>query len=137
MTPRPSTLPLDFVLAAVVEHLAEVRQQLAAWLLAEGIEGTANSDLLSVATEFFLHVVVKTGGVGCARVVAERTPRGVRMAVTAATAVAPIRRIDLPPDPLETGSIGRRLVDGCCDDLQISEVDGSIGVQCWRAVQSA
>jgi len=138
MTHRPSTLPLDFELAASVESLAEARRRLGAWLLDQGIDGETNSDLVSVATEFFLHVVVKAGGVGHARVVAERATGGVRMSVTAATSAdRAVPRIDLPSDPLERGSIGRRLVDGCCDELEISEADGSIGVRCWRAVQSA
>lgn len=138
MTHRSSTLPLDFELAASVESLAEARRRLGAWLLDQGIDGETNSDLVSVATEFFLHVVVKARGVGHARFVAERATGGVRMSVTAATSVGrAVHRIDLPPDPLETGSIGRRLVDGCCDELDISEADGSICVRCWRAVQSA
>lgn len=137
MTPRPSTLPLDFELAASIESLAVARRRLGTWLFDQGIDGVTNSDLLSVATEFFLHVVVKAGGVGHARVVAERGPTGVRLSVTAARSVDAVRRIDLPADPLEIGSIGRRLVDGCCDEVEISEGEGPIGAKCWRAVQSA
>lgn len=131
-------MPLDFELEAMVANLPEVRRRLAVWLVDEGIDPATNADLLSVATEFFLHVVVKTGGTGQVRVGAERAARRVRMSVTAAAVVIDgIRRIDLPSDPLRIGSIGRRLVDGCCDDLQISDADGAIGVQCWRVVQPA
>lgn len=128
---------LQFELAAAVENLAETRRRLGDWLFEQGIVGETNGDLVSVATEFFLHVVVKAAGVGQARVVADRGPKGVRLSVTAAKPVGVVPRIDLPADPLETGSIGRRLVDGCCDELEISDADDAIGVQCWRDVQSA
>lgn len=137
MTDRPSTLPLDFELAASVESLAVARRRLGTWLSEQGIDGVTNSDLLSVATEFFLHVVVKAGGVGHARLVAVRASTGVRLSVTAAKSGDAVRRIDLPTDPLEVGSIGRRLVDGCCDEVELSEGEGAVRAQCWRAVRSA
>ncbi len=137
MTPDPPALRLDFELAASVENLVVARRRLGVWLLDQGIDGETNSDLVAVAAEFFLHVVVKAGGAGQARVVAERAPSGVRLSVTAAAPADALRRIDLPADPLKIGSIGRRLVDGCCDELKISETAESIRAQCWRAVRSA
>jgi hypothetical protein len=97
----------------------------------------ACNDLLTIAGEFFLHVVVRTGGDrGRARVFAERGRDGVRLAVTSMDPATPVRAIALPADPLGAGSIGRRLVDGCCDEVEI-EGGPTISARCWRTLQDA
>jgi hypothetical protein len=137
------TAPFDREYPATVGSLADARHELRVWLRDQIIDDVALHDLLTVAGEFFLHVVVRTGGAhGRARLVAERGPDGVRLAVTAVADEtttlrddATVRALRLPHDPLDAGSIGRRLVDGFCDSLEID--DGSaVGARCWRTLQS-
>jgi hypothetical protein len=131
--------PFDREYPATLTSLADARVELRAWLRTEVADECAADDLLSAAGEFFLHVVVRTGGDrGRARVVAERGPDGVRLAVTAVEvgARAPLRSVALPQDPLSAGSLGRRLVDGCCDEVEV-ERGAAIGVRGRRSLQPA
>jgi hypothetical protein len=129
--------PFDHTFPATLASLAAARRALRVWLAEDAVvEETAAHDLLTVAGEFLLHVVVRTGGDrGRARLVAERGPDGVRLAVTAVDAATtpPVRSIGLPADPLGVGSIGRRLVDRCCDEVEISR-GPTIGARCWRTL---
>jgi anti-sigma regulatory factor (Ser/Thr protein kinase) len=124
---------------ATLEELSHVRQTLGSWLAEEAVDNRSRTDLLSVASEFFVHVVVRTGGLGRARMAAERRPDGVRLSVTAAPPerLELVRRLGLPADPLINGSLGRRLVEGCCDDLKVLEGAGEVRAECWRSVQPA
>src|SRR5205085_3591253 len=70
----PSAMPdrFDRDFPATLTSLAEARHQLRAWLADAVRDPNAANDLLTVAGEFFLHVVVRTGGdQGRARLVAE------------------------------------------------------------------
>ena len=129
------TPPLDLLLPADVHELATGRAAVRQWLGAQGLDAVAAADLLAVASEFLLHAIVRSGGVGSVRLVGERHARGVRLAVTAgatAGAGAP-HPLGLPADPLVTGGFGRRLVETCCDDLAITTgADGAARAECWR-----
>lgn len=132
--------PFDLELPATLEHLAEARHRLRAWLEDEVHDDVARMDLLAVAGEFFLHVIYRTGGLGRARVVAVPRDGGVRLAVTAADAVDGERVRAMAPagDPLSAGAMGRRLVEGCCDAVQVAAAGSStIGAECFRSVRSA
>jgi hypothetical protein len=118
------TPPFDRDFHATLTAMAEARAQLRSWLAEAVADELAANDLLTVAGEFFVHVVVRTGGgAGRARVTAERGPDGVRLAVTAVASPARgnVRSLRLPEDPLAAGSLGRRLVDGCCDEVEVAE----------------
>lgn len=124
-------------LPATVDHLAEARRRLRAWLDEELAEPTARDDLLTVAGEFFLHVVFRTGGLGRARVVAEHGGGGVRLAVTSVTSAsrATVRPLGLRRDPLAAGAMGRRLAEGCCDEMRVAAgARGTVGAECFRRV---
>ena len=122
---------------ATLSSLGDARHHLRAWLADEVPDEVAANDLLTVAGEFFLHVVVRTGGdAGRASVVAERGPDGVRLSVTSVRAAGVVRALRLPPDPLAAGAIGRRLVDGCCDDVEVDDGE-RVGARCRRAVRPA
>ena len=131
--------PFALELPATIDQLAPARGQLRAWLASEVADESAREDLLAVAGEFFLHVVYRTGGVGHARVLAERGPGGVRLSVTAAGDRAGVRALALSSDPLAAGAIGRRLVDGCCDDVRVSTgtPGGVVGAECFRRLTPA
>jgi hypothetical protein len=126
----------DRQFAATLDHLADARHDLREWLAREVPDPIARTDLLAVAGEFFLHVIVRTGGAGRARVLAEHAPDGVRLSVTAAADEPPVRAIDLPNDPLRVGAIGRRIVDGCCERVRV-EAGAGVGAECWRRVEPA
>jgi hypothetical protein len=127
------TTTLELEIPASLESLAQGRAAVRTWLQEQGVDAVVASDLLAVASEFLLHAIVRAGGVGSVRLEGEHRPDGVRLAVRAAAAVldAP-RAIDLPGDPLSQGSLGRRLVDGCCDDLAITTGDDGATAECWR-----
>lgn len=124
-------------LPAALDHLADARGRLRAWLGEEVADEVARNDLLSVAGEFFLHVVFRTGGLGHARIVAERRHDGVRLSVKATDDRRTVRSIAPPSDPLAVGAVGRRLVEGCCDEVRV-EVDGAatVGAECFRTVRA-
>jgi hypothetical protein len=129
--------PFDRTFPATLTSLASARRALRAWLADAVSDATVAADLLTVAGEFLLHVVVRTGGArGRVRLVAERRPDGVRLAVTSADASTPVRSIAMPTDPLGDGTIGRRLVDRCCDEVEI-EQGPTIAARCWRAVEGS
>jgi hypothetical protein len=128
----------DRAFPATLSAMAEARAHLRSWLADAVDDEVVANDLLTVAGEFFLHVVVRTGERGRARVVAERGRDGVRLAVTAAApvATATVRSLALPADPLGAGAIGRRLVDGCCDEREI-ERGPTVAARCWRTLEDA
>jgi anti-sigma regulatory factor (Ser/Thr protein kinase) len=124
---------------ATLSALAEARAHLRSWLAEAVDDEVVANDLLNVAGEFFLHVAVRTGGErGRARVEAERGRDGVRLAVTAVApaATATVRSLGLPADPLGAGAIGRRLVDGCCDEVEIDR-GPTVAARCWRTLEDA
>jgi hypothetical protein len=122
-------------LPATVTHLADARRRLREWLEDEVADDLARDDLLAVAGEFFLHVVFRTGGLGRARLVAERGAGGVRLSVTGLDERPNVRPLVLPTDPLATGALGRRLVEGCCDEVRVAAAGGAVvGASCYRAV---
>ena len=127
----------DIELPATLDHLGEARRRLRSWLGDEVADEVARDDLLAVAGEFFLHVVFRTGGLGRARIVAEPGPTGVRLAVTSASEPShpPVRLLRPASDPLAAGALGRRLVEGCCDDVRVRRAGGStVGAECFRSV---
>lgn len=126
----------DIELPATLEHLGDARRLLRRWLADEVADDAACTDLLAVAGEFFLHVVFRTGGLGRARVVAERGADGVRLSVTAADdGCRTVRSMAAPRDPLAIGAIGRRLVEGCCDELRVEAVGATtVGAECFRSM---
>lgn len=127
----------DIDLPATLQHLGEARRRLGVWLADEVPDAAARGDLLAVAGEFFLHVVFRTGGLGRARVVAERWDDGVRLSVTAADGCDTVRSMATPADPLAVGAIGRRLVEACCDEVTVaSDGAGTVSAQCFRSVAS-
>ena len=122
-------------LPATVTQLGEARRRLRAWLDDEVPDEVARGDLLAVAGEFFLHVVFRTGGVGRARIVAERGAGGVRLSVTALDRRPNVRPIAPSTDPLAAGALGRRLVDGCCEEVRVAAASGPVVVaSCYRSV---
>ena len=120
----------DLELPATIEHLGEARRRLQWWLAEEVLDDVARADLLVVAGEFFLHVVFRTGGLGRARIVADRADEGVRLAVTCAAEGRERRPLWPRRDPLEAGALGRRLVEGCCTDVRVDRG----GAACFRPV---
>ena len=132
------TGPLQLEIPAVLDELAGARRTVRRWLTAEGLEPTVVADLLAVASEFLLSAIVRAAGTGSVRLVGERRPDGVRLAVRAASAAAGApRAIHLPGDPLAHGALGRRLVEGCCDSIEITADDDGGGAECWRRTVSA
>ena len=129
------TTPFALKIPADVDHLADGRRQVRRWLADEGLDAVIAGDLLAVASEFLLHAIVRSGGNGTVRLIGERGPGGVRLAVQAeaATVDAP-RRLRLPDDPLVDGGIGRRMVEECCDDLRIRTDGATASAECWRGV---
>ena len=129
--------PFDRRYPATLSSLAEARHHLRSWLSEEVTDAVAVNDLLTAAGEFFLHVVVRTGGAqGRVQVHAERGRDGVRLSVTSAVTAPPVRAIGLPGDPLVAGALGRRLVDGCCDEVEV-ERGAVVGARCRRVVADA
>ena len=124
----------DIQLPATLDHLGDARRRLRAWLSEEVDDRVAAEDLLAVAGEFFVHVVFRTGGQGDARVTAERGARGVRLAVTAAPPAPGVRALAPAKDPLATGALGRRLVEGCCDEVRVEGGTVIVGAECFRSV---
>lgn len=120
---------------ADVDHLAEARRGVRQWLADEGLDAETSGDLLAVASEFLLHAIVRAGGTGTVRLVGERRPDGVRLAVRASAAdEGTPRRLRLPDDPLAAGALGRRMVEACCDDVQIVASGAEASAECWRGV---
>ena len=124
---------LDLDVPADVDELAPARGRVRAWLDAHDLDPLARTDLLAVASEFLLHAIVRSAGVGSVHLHGEVRPDGVRLAVRAAKEADDIPRpIRLPADPLVADGIGRRLVEQCCDALRItSDEDGTL-TECWR-----
>ena len=126
------TSPLDLLLPADVDELAAGRAAVRTWLSTQAIDTVAAADLLAVASEFLLHAIVRSGGVGSVRLVGEHHAGGIRIAVTAdAAALDGPRRLSLPADPLVAGALGRRLVERCCDDVLIATTPDGASAECW------
>lgn len=125
---------LSVEIPATVDQLAHARALVRRWLREEGLDASVSDDLLAVSSEFLLHAIVRSGGAGTVRLVGERGPRGVRLAVASdpVAAGAP-RRLGLPSDPLARGAIGRRMVEQCCDALDVG-TGGPASAECWRGV---
>lgn len=129
---------LDLEIPADLDALAGARSRVRTWLEDQGIEAVIAGDLLAVASEFLLHAIVRAGGAGMVGLVGEHRADGVRLTVRATPAMADApRRLGLPPDPLRSGAIGRRLVESCCDDLAITTDDDGSVVECWRQLRTA
>ncbi len=133
-----TTGPLDVEIPASLDALAIGRSVARSWLQDQGLDPAVAAELLAVAAEFLLHAIVKAGGSGQVRLTGEVRTDGVRLSVVTALAAddAP-RAIALPADPLLAGSIGRRLVEGCCDEFAFTVGEAGIGAECWRRVHSA
>lgn len=128
----------DLELPANLDHLADARHRLRRWLAEEVLDDVARDDLLAVAGEFFVHVVFRTGGSGRARILAERGDGGVRLSVTAAAERPIVRPMAPSRDPLASGAVGRRLVEGCCDEVRVGGVGtATVGAECFRSVPSS
>lgn len=137
MAPVHCMPSFDLELPATVEHLAEARSRLRAWLADEVADAEAGDDLLTVAGEFFLHVVYRTGALGRARITADHGPGGVRLAVTSARRAPGVRALAPPSDPLADGALGLRLVEGCCDEIRVAGPgDPTVGAECFRVVRA-
>lgn len=120
---------------ADVHRLADARHGVRQWLADEGLDPETAGDLLAVASEFLLHAIVRTGGTGTVRLVGQRRPDGVRLTVEASAAdEGTPRRLHLPDDPLAAGALGRRMVEECCDDVQIATSGAEASAACWRGV---
>lgn len=129
---------LDLDLPADLEALAGARGALRSWLAGESIDPEVAGDLVAVASELLLHAIVRAGGVGAVHLSGEHRPDGVRLVVRAAAAVADApRAIDLPSDPLASGTFGRRVVERCCDDVAIRIDDAGTTTECWRRLRPA
>ncbi len=125
-------------LPASITGLAEVRSAIRDWLEPLVVDREALGDLIAVASEFVLHVLVKSGGSGQIEVSAEHGASGVRLGVrsNAAVASAP-RAIELPPDPLGPDALGRRIVETCCDEIVVTNDESGTHLECWRRFRSA
>lgn len=129
------TTPFALEIPADVDHLADARRQVRRWLADERLDPVTAGDLVAVASEFLLHAIVRSRGNGAVRLVGERGPGGVRLAVRADIAASSgPQRLRLPDDPLAAGGIGRRMVEQCCDDLQITTDSATAAAECWRGV---
>ena len=129
------TNPFAIAIPADVDHLAEARVEVRRWLADEGLDPVTAGDLLAVASEFLLHAISRSGGAGTVHLVGERRAGGIRLAVRATPVgdEAP-RRLRVPEDPLAQGAIGRRMVEECCDDVQIAPKGVATAAECWRGV---
>lgn len=128
----------DIELPATLAHLGDARRRLRSWLDQEVTDDVAGDDLLAAAGEFFLHVVFRTGGLGRARITAERGPGGMRLAITAAQTPQgrDVRVLAPKHDPLAAGALGRRMVEGSCDQVRVERAGSTtVGAECFRSVE--
>lgn len=125
---------LCLVIPADVEQLASARARVRRWLDEEVPDHDSAADLLAVASEFLLHAIVRAGGVGTVRLDGERSAQGVRLAVASDPVIEERpHAIGLPPDPLAPGATGRRMVEACCDHVEVLTGPGA-SAECWRAL---
>jgi hypothetical protein len=124
---------LEYEMAPRVGSLAPARRALRTWLAATVDAATAD-DLVSVASEFLLHALVKADASSVAVLRAAHGAEGVVISVDVETAgdgrVRPLARV--PAEPLAAGGSGRRIIDGACDGYEIATAERRMSMRCWR-----